>query len=274
MTNDRITPFLKWPGGKRWLVDRIVDKIRLCQDGQYIEPFVGSGAVFFALRPSRAILSDVNSELIGLYVVMRDHPEELQRYMIRHQKHHSKEYYYEIRSKHPRTAVSRAARMLYLNRTCFNGMYRVNRFGNFNVPIGSKSDCVYDIDLFPEYSKALKNTEILVSDFEKVISRAEKNDFVFADPPYAVSGKNVFTKYNDKLFTWGDQVRLFNSLKQARDNGVHVLSTNAFCEGLVEMYESEGFFLSRIQRPCSIAGDPNKRKMVDELIISTERFGE
>lgn len=274
VTNDRITPFLRWPGGKRWLVDRVINQIDYGKGKKYIEPFVGSGAIFFAHRPEHAIISDVNSELIELYVVMRDHPEELRQCMINHQDHHSREYYYKTRAEHPRSSIARAARMLYLNRTCFNGMYRVNKHGDFNVPIGSKSNCIYDVDMFVDYSNILKKADIRCADFADVLFEAEDGDFIFADPPYAVCGKNIFTKYNDNLFTWNDQMRLFSLLKKSRDCGVNILSTNAYSEELVTMYESAGFCVSRVNRPCSMAGDPRKRMIVDEMIVSTKPLGE
>lgn len=274
VAKNKIKPFLRWPGGKRWLVDMIKDSINLSPNGKYIEPFLGSGALFFALTPSVAELSDTNEELIELFVIMRDKPNELRERMLYLQKHHSHENYYMVRSSCPKTAVNRAARTLYLNRTCFNGMYRVNKEGKFNVPIGTKYNCTYDLQLFSEYSKILRNAQIYKADFERVIANADAGDFVFADPPYAVSGKEVFTKYNDQLFVWNDQLRLFNSLIEAKNRGVNIISTNAYCEELVNMYSQSGFYVKRVNRHCSIAGNPDKRKQVTELLISTEFIGE
>ena len=265
-----LQPFLKWPGGKRWLVDKVERNIVLAPGKRYIEPFLGSGAVFFAIKPHQALLSDINSELIELFLVMRDKPLELKEKMIWHQKHHCKDYYYLIRAKQPRTDVNRAARMLYLNRTCFNGMYRVNRSGKFNVPIGSKSNCIYDIDCFSDYSELLKTAEICNRDFEEIINRAQPGDCIFADPPYVAGERIIFSKYNDKLFTWNDQIRLFSALNLAKEKNVHIISTNVYCEELLEMYEKAGFNVISINRPCMIAGNPEKRKFVQELIVSTE----
>ena len=143
-------PFLKWPGGKRWLA---IQKENLFPDkyNHYYEPFLGSGAVFFSILPENSTISDINQELINLYTVMRDHPHQLQDVMRRHQALHNNEHYYTVRSHLPADLVERAGRMLYLNRTCFNGMYRVNRYGLFNVPIGTKTNCIYDIDKFLNY---------------------------------------------------------------------------------------------------------------------------
>lgn len=270
MANIALQPFLKWPGGKRWLVDKVVSNISLAPENKYIEPFLGSGAVFFALQPKQALLSDINSELIELFLVMRDKPFELQEKMIWHQKHHSNDYYYSTRAKQPRTDVNRAARMLYLNRTCFNGMYRVNKFGKFNVPIGSKGNCIYDIDSFSDYAELLKTAEICNKDFEEIINMAQPGDYIFADPPYAVGERIIFTKYNDKLFTWNDQIRLFSALNLAKEKNVHIISTNVYCKELFEMYSKAGFNVISINRPCMIAGNPEKRRSVQELIVSTE----
>lgn len=274
MSQSKFQPFLKWPGGKRWLVDRIANAISVPEGNKYIEPFLGSGAVFFAVQPTQALLSDINEELIELFIVMRDKPNELRKKLIYHNNHHNHDYYYSIRSMHPRTDVGKAARTLYLNRTCFNGMYRVNKLGCFNVPIGSKTNCIYDVELFNNYSEILHAAQINKSDFENTISKADAGDFIFADPPYAVSNKEVFTKYNDKLFVWEDQLRLFNSLVEAQKRGANIISTNIYCEELMKLYIKAGFFIRKVNRVCSIAGNPEKRKQVTELIISTNEIGD
>ena len=271
MDNAIIQPFLKWPGGKRWLIEWLIDDVSI-KSGKYIEPFLGGGAFFFALQPECAIISDINKELIELYKVMRDCPDALREKMIYHQKHHDAKYYYKMRAMHPRTPINRAARMLYLNRTCFNGMYRVNKKGDFNVPIGSKTNCIYDIDLFCQYADILKKAEIVQSDFADTIMRAETGDCLFADPPYAVGDNNLFVKYNNVLFSWNDQMRLFEALKTARNKGVNVISTNAFCGVIKEMYLNEHFYVYEVERHCSIAGNPNKRKITKELVVSTSEI--
>lgn len=273
MTSERVQPFLRWPGGKRWLVNDLADGITLLPGKKYIEPFLGGGALFFAKQPQKAILSDINPEIVNLFVVMRDKPNELRKRMINHQKNHCKDYYYSVRSQKPKSDVNKAARTLYLNRTCFNGLYRVNKSGEFNVPIGSKNNCIYDIDCFNDYSRVLKNAQICSDDFETTIAKAEEGDFIFADPPYAVNSKDVFTKYNDKLFTWDDQIRLFKTLVEARNKGVIIISTNALSEELVDLYKSENFGVCRIERHCSMAGNPNKRKKIEELLVFSECIG-
>jgi DNA adenine methylase len=264
-----LTPFLKWPGGKRWLIPHLV-KIIPQTFNHYYEPFVGSGSVFFWLTPSSATISDINEELINLYVVMRDFPHELAQMLIDHQSKHDKEYYYKIRATNIDESISRAGRLLYLNRTCFNGMYRVNRQGKFNVPIGLKTNCTYDIDQFPLYSAVLKKAEISSGDFSVIIKKAKGQDLIFADPPYTMgNNQDIFTKYNEKLFTWSDQERLLNELVYARDHGSYVISTNASFKGILKMYQDKGFYVYTLGRYCSIAGKVEKRAAVNELLITS-----
>lgn len=268
-----MTPFLKWPGGKRWLIHNIAG-IMPQSYNKYIEPFLGGGAMFFLLEPNDAIISDINPDLINLYLVMRDNPLFLQECMREHHRLHDKEHYYMIRNTELTDPVEQAARFLYLNRTCYNGMYRVNRQGRFNVPIGTKHDCVYDIDLFQDYSKVLENVEIIVSDFALPIQRAGEGDLIFADPPYASSNKkdNGFLKYNDKLFTWDDQIRLYNELVAAKTRGASIILTNANCGEIKELYSD--FYISEVSRTSSIASKKEKRTTVSELLITSFPQGE
>lgn len=148
---------------------------------------------------------------------MRDQPQKLKEYLCKHEGNHSSDYYYKIRETEYDDQIESAARFLYLNRACFNGMFRVNKDGKFNVPIGTKTNFTYDIELFQNYSNALKDVELNQCDFSTAISRADKNDLIFADPPYTVSNKqSSFIKYNDHLFTWKDQERLFEALMLAK----------------------------------------------------------
>lgn len=274
VTNDKVDemelqPFLKWPGGKRWLVQ---EKINLFPNkyNRYYEPFVGSGAVFFALKTPSACISDINEEVINLYLVMRDRPEELKEKMIKYQENHNKEYYYSIRGKHYKDDLDRAARMLYLNRTCFNGLYRVNKKGQFNVPIGTKTNIIYDAKQFVEYSEKLKCVEIIKADFAEVLPKAQKGDLIFADPPYAckITTQN-FMKYNEKVFSWSDQERLFAELYRAKENGAMVVSTNANTVEIKEMYIENGFKVQEVERISSVSGKIENRGTIKELIITT-----
>lgn len=265
-----MNPFLKWPGGKRWLINMIKD-IKPQHFSEYFEPFLGGGAIFFALAPKKGIISDINPELVNLYTVMRDHPILLKEHMCTHHKRHNNEYYYKIRSAKFTESVERAARFLYLNRTCYNGMYRVNKHGEFNVPIGTKCDCIYDIALFEQYSAALSNVEISACDFAVTIQRANNGDLVFADPPYASAQKNDkgFLKYNDHLFSWDDQIRLHNLLVAAKTRGVSIILTNANHQEIKDLYSNSGFFIKEVTRTSSIASRADRRTIVSELLITS-----
>ena len=178
-------PFLKWAGGKRWLAPRISNAVKYI-GGRYIEPFLGSGAIFFALRPANALLSDANEELINAYIAIRDDPQKVYSLLKTHQRRHCVTYFYQIREYQPREKYHRAARFIYLNRTCWNGLYRVNLEGTFNVPIGTKSNVLMTSDDWPAVSKLLSSVEITSHDFEAAIDTAAQGDLVFADPPYTV----------------------------------------------------------------------------------------
>lgn len=268
-SDKKISPFLKWPGGKQWFVKKYLKELPK-EFNCYYEPFLGGGSVFFSLCPKDAVISDKNEELVNLYNVMRDHPIELRKLMEGHQKHHSKTYYYQIRETCFFNEIDKAARLLYLNRTCYNGMYRVNKQGFFNVPIGTKNNCIYDIDMFREYSERLKSATIVAGDFSSIIQMAQQNDLIFADPPYAVSeGSNGFVKYNNELFTWKDQERLHKALVDAKKRGTLIALTNANCDEIVVMYKKEGFNVRVIERSSSISGNASKRGRVKELFITS-----
>jgi len=264
-----LTPFLKWVGGKRWFVQKYLNVFPK-EYSRYYEPFVGGGAAFFSLAPPQSVLSDINEEITNLYIVMRDNPLKLKYFMQKHQKNHSSEYYYFIRAKSYSDNIERAARTLYLNRTCFNGLYRVNRSGQFNVPIGTKNNCVYDIDYFEDYSKTLKQSIIRTEDFGIAISRAKEDDLIFADPPYvSTQNQDGFIKYNEKLFTWADQERLLKKLVEARAQGVNIVATNANFNEIKEMYLQKDFNVVEIERCSTVAGNNSKRGVVKELLITS-----
>lgn len=265
-SGNNVIPFLKWAGGKRWLV-RDLDNLVGEFSGRYIEPFAGSAAVFFALSPGRAILSDANEELIETYRAIAKNWRLVVKYLKCHHELHSPDYYYEMRASRPRGKFERAAKFIYLNRTCWNGLYRVNRKGEFNVPIGTKDSVLLESDDFEGVSEALAGAELLVSDFEVQIDRAEEGDFVFVDPPYTVKHKfNGFIKYNEQLFAWSDQVRLREALWRAKQRGAKILLTNADHASIRMLYESD-FELCEVSRFSSIAGKGAARGSYPELLI-------
>lgn len=262
----KVVPPLKWAGGKRWLVQKHAHLFPEIT-GQYIEPFVGSGAIFFALRPERAILSDLNDDLMNFYEVLRDDWRDLRDLIAHHQKKHSKDHYYKTRAIEPRKDLNKAARFLYLNRTCWNGLYRVNRIGRFNVPIGTKTQVLLDTDDFEAAATLLKNAELQTSDFEAIINAAGEGDFVFADPPYTVKHNlNGFIKYNEVLFSWADQIRLKDCLLQASNRGAKFLLTNANHKSIRDLF-GEGFEKMSLSRNTIIAADSTHRGIVEELAI-------
>lgn len=261
MTN----PFLKWAGGKRWLASSTLLPVPE-QFDRYIEPFIGGGAVFFQLAPKQSILSDINQELINLYCVIRDFPVALEKQMVEHQASHSTAYYYKLRSHVPQGIIAQAARTLYLNRTCWNGLYRVNLQGKFNVPIGTKTSVIIEEESFVSLSEALQNAEILCQDFESAIEKAEKGSFVFIDPPYTVKHNlNGFLKYNEQIFGWADQVRLHSAVVAAADRSAAIVVTNADHESVRELYAD--FEYKQLARASVLAADASKRGKTSEAMF-------
>lgn len=266
---DRIEPFLKWAGGKRWLVKRN-ENIIPEKFNRYIEPFLGGAAVLFSIRDIPFIVSDINKELIDCYLAIRDDHIKIEKYLEIHQRLHSKEYYYQIRSSKPRTLYTKAAKFIYLNRTCWNGLYRVNLKGDFNVPIGTKKNVILNSDDFLSVSNKLRNGKILCQDFGETLNQADKGDFVFIDPPYTVKHNyNGFIKYNEKIFSWEDQVKLRGLISDALDRGVMITMTNADHESIKSLY-SGMCRIESVKRNSVIAGSSVHRGITSEVLM---RFG-
>lgn len=263
----KVTPFLKWAGGKRWLASSIATPV-LSVDKRYIEPFLGSGAFFFSVAPKKSLLSDMNPELIEVYDVVKNNHRVIADRLEKHQKFHSSEYYYKVREEIPSNQIDRAARFIYLNRTCWNGLYRVNRFGKFNVPIGTKTNVILDSDNWDVVSAALAEAEIKSQDFEESIESARAGDLIFADPPYTVKhNNNGFIKYNESLFSWRDQIRLRDCLRRAGERGAIVISTNAAHDSVRDLYEN-GFGMQVLERASVLSGNAAYRGKFQELFIT------
>ncbi|MGB5787651.1 MAG: Dam family site-specific DNA-(adenine-N6)-methyltransferase [Stenotrophomonas geniculata] len=261
----KLIPPLKWAGGKRWFVARHLDLVPDTFE-RYVEPFLGSGAMFFALRPHASLLSDLNGELVNLYSCIRSHPQRIKNALRRHHAAHCEEYYYRVRAGRPRSDVGKAARMLYLNRTCWNGLYRVNKKGEFNVPIGTKDSVILESDDFQALSQVLHSAEIVCGDFEFILDRSGAGDFVFIDPPYTVAhNNNGFVKYNERLFGWEDQIRLRLAVDRAVSRGAKVLITNAAHASIYELYE--GYEQITVSRAGIIAGSAASRGSFGEVVI-------
>lgn len=269
---EKMQPFLKWPGGKRWLLAQY-PHIFPQEYNVYYEPFLGGGSAFFHLMPNEAVISDINPDLINVYRMMCRHPDRLRNLLDQHRLNHSNQYYYDVRGQIPRDRLAQAARFLYLNRTCFNGMYRVNQQGQFNVPVGTRECFVEDVAVFQQYAQALQNAEIGTHDFVETIRGAGDGDLVFADPPYTIAhNQNSFIKYNENLFSWKDQKRLLNALTRARDRQAIIIATNAMYPELEQMYRNNGFYTQAVSRFSSISGNAVGRGRQEELLISSQQI--
>lgn len=265
-----LVPFLKWPGGKRWFVSSYADNLPGTY-GTYIEPFLGAGSVYFHLQPTRALLGDANVDLINAYQAIRDNWSKLLNSLKYRQRRHREDpdaYFYWLRNHVPADAVERASRLIYLNRTCFNGIYRVNRQGQFNVPRGDKEKVVIDTDDFAAMSRLLEGAELRACDFEPLVDRATEGDLVFCDPPYTVRHNyNGFRKYNEVLFSWSDQERLAAALQRAAYRGAKVVCTNANHASIRALYRDPTFELQVVSRYSRISADNASRRYFEELII-------
>lgn len=263
--------FLKWPGGKNWFI-KYLNTI-LPEDfhyERYVDPFVGGGSVFFALNPQNALLADINGELITTYQAVRDNCGQVKRTLRQHMAQHNEAYYYHIREAQYRASTSVAARMIYLNHTCFNGIYRVNKTGKFNVPIGNNNLEFFDANYLDEKSNRLQNKEILCQNYLETINATGQGDFLFCDPPYAVQdNENRFVGYTRNLFSWDDQVLLSNSLQDAAQRGVYILETNVNHPSIIELYQHiPHVHFQEISRYTSISGTRTARTQYSELIIT------
>jgi len=264
-------PFCKWAGGKTKLLTEILprlpDKIKT-----YYEPFVGAGAVFFALanekRFQHAVIGDSNADLMLTYTTLRSNPAGVIAELGKHVWPHSEDYYYKVRASNPKDDAVRSARFIYLNRTCFNGLYRVNKKGEFNVPFGKYTNpTICDTETLRAASGALKNTKMLWGDFEGVVSFAMKGDAVYFDSPYApVSETADFTSYTKEGFGYNEQERLAKIAQRLIDRGVHVLLSNADTPFVRKLYKE--FKLEEVSAPRRINSKGGKRGNVGELLIS------
>lgn len=265
--NKKIHPFLKWAGGKRWFVENYHNLLPKDYNN-YFEPFLGSGAVFFHLHPHTALLSDTNFELINTYTAIKNDWRQVYAKLCEHQQNHCKDYYYLIRGLEFSSQYERAARFLYLNRTCWNGLYRVNMKGYFNVPIGTKETVLLNTDDFARTSYLLSKVELVHSDFEEIIDRAKECDFLFVDPPYTVKhNENNFVKYNEKIFKWEDQVRLSKCLIRAHNRKVKIAVTNACHPSIYALYKAK-FKFRTLSRQSVLAATAKHRRMTTELLIT------
>ena len=260
-------PFLRWAGGKQWLARAMPVLAPASYEG-YFEPFLGGGSIYFSLQPATAYLSDINAELIRTFRAIRDQPQRVIANLKRWK--YDRQVFEAVRSLQTRTEPSSAARFIYLNRTAFNGIYRVNRQGQFNVPFGDFANPqICNTRRLDICSRALNETKLIEAlDFEDAVFKAERGDFVYFDPPYITGhNNNGFVKWNSQLFSWADQERLASLARQLTHRGVHVLVSNADHPAVTELYD--GFHRYRLERASQIGGLPSRRRRVTEILASS-----
>lgn len=270
-------PFLKWVGGKRQLLPLLLKK-KPKTFNTYHEPFIGGGALFFSLTPHHAVLYDNNAELISLYSVVKNDVEALIEALREHKLRHEadgREYYYSVRDQDrgpdfsARSAVDRAARFVYLNRTCFNGVYRVNSEGLFNVPYGSyKNPLVCDEANLRACSAALQPVVLKQGDFEQILQTAQRGDFVYFDPPYVpLSDTANFTGYTAAGFDRSMQERLKNVCDQLTDRGVFFMLSNSSAKWVVQTYSEAGYKVEKIKATRAVNSKASGRAATENEVI-------
>jgi DNA adenine methylase len=267
-------PFLKWAGGKSQLLQKLEPFFPTRFD-RYVEPFVGGGAVFFHLRsrfPKAAVLlCDNNDELINCYTIVRDEASPLMELLDRHLQRflrNRKDYYYDVRSQHKlQDPLSRAARMIFLNRTCFNGLWRVNASGEFNVPMGHYTKVkLYDRGNLLAASKALSGVELLVQDFRKTFAKLRADDFVYVDPPYHPASRTAhFTAYTKDDFGLEDQRELASLFYRAARRGTNLMLSNSDTPPIRDLYRH--FKIRSIKARRMINAEGRGRGVVSEVVI-------
>ena len=266
-------PFLKWAGGKSQLIQQYVPYFPKNFE-TYHEPFLGGGAVFFYLYQHQSnlqtFITDINPELINAYCCVKNNVEELISLLEEHQLRHNKDYYYDVRSRPGRSDLERAARLIYLNKTCFNGLYRENPKGEFNVPIGNyKNPKICNPVLLRSVSEALQSTKIEVRAFETVLDYAKPElDFVYFDPPYyPLSPTSNFTAYSRYAFNESDQIRLRDTFAELAQRQVKVMLSNSDCFFVRTLYSQ--FKIHEISATRAINSNAKKRGRISEVLITS-----
>ena len=269
-------PFVKWAGGKRQIIDKL-KKYAPVDFDTYFEPFVGGGALLFELSPKKAVINDSNQELMNVYEVLCDEDKfkKMCRALNSYEKQHSEEFYYELRNKDRNKKTfsklsdyTRAARTIYLNKACFNGLYRVNSKNEFNVPFGKKTKVnTYEGDNLITVSNYLtmNDVKILCCDFEEAVSSAKKGDFIYFDPPYD-SDTSTFNSYTEDGFGKDEQKRLAKVFKELDSRGCYVMLSNHNTHLVNELYK--GYNIHVIEAKRNINANAKGRGNVEEVIIT------
>jgi DNA adenine methylase len=270
-------PFVKWAGGKRQLIPILNENLPKTF-GTYFEPFLGGGALLFHMLKERnrqkCSISDLNSDLVLSYTTIRDRVNDLISSLKNHERNYqkdSKSYYYSIRDNNPRSQIEKTSRLLFLNRTCFNGLYRVNRKGKFNVPLGKYTNPnIVNEENLHSVSNLLQSSKVLIKcrDFEAVLRDAKKGDLVYFDPPYQpVSNTANFTSYTNKNFTHDDLSRLANLCMKLDEKGCNVLLSNSNSKEVSDMFSKKPWKINKIHANRSINSNSKKRTGHFELLI-------
>ena len=271
-----LQPFTKWTGGKRQLLP-VIKSLMPDNYNSYFEPFIGGGALFFDLSPDKAVINDFNNELMNCYQQIKKHPQKLIELLTKHQENNSKEYYLELRAVdrdnriNKMTDVERAARIMYMLRVNFNGLYRVNSKNQFNVPYGRyKNPKIVDSDLILSISQYLNenNIEILMGgDFEKTVEDVGDGDFVYFDPPYIpLSETSAFTSYTHEGFSHEDQVRLRDVFRKLDKKGAYVMLSNSSSPLVEELYK--GFNIHKVEVTRTNGAKASSRGKISEIIVT------
>ena len=274
MSNKLVAPFLKWVGGKRQLMPEIKKLLpKKVRSYVYYEPFIGGGALFFELQPKHAVINDSNRELINTYCIIRDYPEELIEDLKKHQ--NTAEYFYQLRGldRLPLFAhcsdIERASRIIYLNKTCYNGLYRVNSLGEFNSPFGRyKNPNIVNEPTIRAVSKYLNAAEVEIhcGDYAEILKDIPQNSFVYLDPPYhPLSESSNFTGYTQGGWAEKDQLRLRDVCDGLNRKGVKFLLSNSSADFIKRIYSDYDVHVVKASR--AVNSDPAKRGAVDELLI-------
>jgi len=266
-------PFLKWAGGKGALLPDLLPRVQHARPfSRYFEPFVGGGALFFELArrgqlPPEVTLADANPHLIETYQGVRDCPDDVIRLLNRHQQRHSRDYYYEIRAKNPENLPEKAARIIYLNRTCFNGLYRENSQGRFNVPMGRyKNPLICDATNLNACSVALTKVKLALQPFDMIAEKIHHGDFVYFDPPYhPVSKTASFTAYARGGFGEEKQRLLAQVFAKLAKKGAKLLLSNSMTDLVRELYA--GFTIEEVYAARSVNSNPGRRGKVPEALV-------
>ncbi len=263
-------PIVKWVGGKRQLMFELLKNMPETYN-RYFEPFIGGGALFFELQPQNGYISDMNEELINLYSVVRDDVYNLIDDLNKHEI--SKDYFLKIRNidrteKYNKLSdIKKASRFIYLNRTCFNGMYRVNSQGQFNVPFGNyKNPRIVDAENLINCSKLLKNTEICCADFSEILNKVQKGDFVYFDPPYVpLNETSSFTSYTKDGFDLDMQFKLRDICDELDSMGVMFMLSNSDTKLVNELYSN--YEIKKVFASRAINANGNGRGKITEVLV-------